>query len=844
MKVGRLVPTPEVSRFLASLGEAWIVEAGSEVLSTPDGPLQPLARVLLGGERVTLLSAGPEVGTAGYARRLAHLVLGPLCGDTLLFLDELGRTVETPLRALSRPGVRRRFHFSLVLAEGAGRLQDASSIEEVMSEALGREVRCNPTGLNALDDEMMALARAQPEMPTLPAAARALGLFLGASLMLPGGSRILEEGLPVFEFQTRTGPLRLRAGEVAREVLLRPEGGGMLADAARTLGLLARDPSAFPTEAMLAWIEWATPAGSAPDGEGREAAEMARGRRLALMDRGELEDLPELSRIWKCAGCGRLHQEVQVLPASGLFLERDRLAARRLVAASSRQVPCRCGGMLAQTSLQHAMFARFLDWPGVDLRIELQRWPDGRLVESWSLNEPAGASRSLPGRPSVEALHGVLGRRDSLSSLWLELLARASRSGQAEAAPAGELTWLVALPGGVPEATAHRLEELLAPIRGWTTRSVSIVGENSEVNSSFRTWAGEFSARLEGGRMGGLALVDWPGYVERVRQALGAEGLVHEPDDQCPERLLLHEHHSWAALDLARTLEEGIRIGLHPEEVAVGSVRRARHTLHEVRAAADLAEKLVPQGEVEVEPRRRRLCVRHPGGDLVELSLDAVLASPEGAERSLRFHLGPESTSLETCRCGAPAHLAVKVRGASWLSGLPAGRAQSLARRSIPGPAQVLVRECPDHLVYLDWSDLERHGVAREDLESLLERDLDRTGGCFQVLALADTTHWAVAFVGRDAASLACHPGLLAGVCEAASLGIPERVEVAAPDVNLLVAGQPGIPAPLLARLGETALRRLKEGPGAGGEVGWICCLDRSAPRGRFLIEGIEDLRV
>jgi len=490
------------------------------------------------------------------------------------------------------------------------------------------------------------------------------------------------------------------------------------------------------------------------------------------------------------------------------------------------------------------MFARFLDWPGVDVCFELERWPDGRLVESWSLNEPAGAVRLFPGTPSVAVFQEILGRRDSLCSLWLDLLARASRSGQAEAAPAGELTWLVALPGGEPETTAHRLQDLLGPLRGWTTRSVSIVGENSEAKPSLRSWAGEFSARLEGGGVGALALVDWPAYVERVRQALDREGMVHEPDGQCPERLLLHEHHSWAALDLAGALEEGIRIGLHPEEVAVGAVRRARRTLHQVRAAADLAETLVPQGHVEVEPRRRRLCVRHPGGQLVELSLDTVLASPEGPERYLRFHLGPESPSLETCRCGAPAHLAVKVRGAAWLAALPTGRAERLARLPIQGPVQVLVRECPDHLVYLDWSDLDRDGVAREDLESLLERDLDRTGGRFQVLALADPTHWAVAFVGRDAASLACHPGLLAGVCEAASLGIPESVEVAAPDVNLLLAGQPDIPAPVLARLGERALQRLKEGPGAGGQVGWTAHLERGAPRGRFLIEGIEDLQV
>ncbi len=844
MKARRLVPTPAVSRFLAGLGEAWFMEAGPELLSTPDGPLQALGRVLLGGERATLLSAGPEVGTPGYARRLAHLVLGPLSGDTLLFLDELGRTVETPLRALSRPGPRRRFHFSLILAQGGGLLQDAAAIESVLSEALGREVRTNPTGLSVLDDEMTALARPQPELPTLPAASRALGLFLGASLMLPGECRILGEGLPVFEYGTPAGPLRLRAGEVAREVLLRPEGGGLLAEAARTAGLLAREPSAFPPESMLAWIEWADPAEAAQGPEGWEAAELARARRSALLDAGELEDVPELSRTWSCSRCGRLHQEVRSLEPSALFLERDRLQARRLVAASSRESPCACGGMLSQKNLQHAMFARCLAWPGVDVRVEIVRASNGRLLEAWSLNEPAGLTRFLPGLPEVEVLFEVLGRRDSLCSSWTGLLARVGRSGQAEATPVGDLTWLVALPAGHPEPTARRLEEILRGLRGRTTRSISLAGQRPRSGPGFRAWTGEFTARLEEGSLGAVALVDWPGFVGRVREALRSEGLTHDPDPRCPERLLLQEHRSWAALDLGETLDSGVRLGLHPEEIAVGAVRRARQTLHQVRSAVDLAETLVAQGEVEVEPRTRRLRVRRPGGDLVELDLDAVLGSPEGPERHLRFHLGPESQTLETCRCGQPAHLALKVRGPAWLAAVPAERAADLVRVEVQGLAAIVMRECVHHLVCLETSDLQRHGIRQEELAGLLERDLDRTGGHYRVLALADPTHWAAAFIGPDAASLACHPGLVAGVCEAASLGIPEIVEVAAPDLNLLLAARPGTPAHLLVHLAEQALRRLQEGPGAGGALDWRIRLEHSPPRGRFMIEAIEDLPI
>ena len=72
---------------------------------------------------------------------------------------------------------------------------------------------------------------------------------------------------------------------------------------------------------------------------------------------------------------------MQSLPASGLFLGRTVWQPAAWWPLPLARYLANYGVMLPQANLQHVMFAHFLYWP-VDLRIEIQRWPDGRLIES------------------------------------------------------------------------------------------------------------------------------------------------------------------------------------------------------------------------------------------------------------------------------------------------------------------------------------------------------------------------------------------------------------------------------------------------------------------------------
>jgi len=338
--------------------------------------------------------------------------------------------------------------------------------------------------------------------------------------------------------------------------------------------------------------------------------------------------------------------------------------------------------------------------------------------------------------------------------------------------------------------------------------------------------------------------VDWPGFQESVRRDLERAGLEPQADPVLPGRWLLPDARCWIHLDLESLLDQGLWAGMYPEEIGLSAVGHVQQRLGLVQRVVDLARRLVPQGRLDLDPERGLVHVHLPQGAAVELHLDRVLASPEGPERSLRFALSPEARGLEVCRCGEPSHLAVKLRSPSWLASLPAEEAAGLVCRPVPGPPQVFVRECTHHVVPLRASDLVAEGLSLEALQARVERDLDRTGGCFRALVVAQEGRWGAAFLGPDVASLVCHPGLVAGACEAASLGLPERVRVRVPDLNLLVVWQPDLPAPRLEALIHAARAALLEDPGSGGGVDLRVEVVRTAPRGRLVLEGLKEVLV
>ena len=834
--------TPAAERYLSFLEETWEFEAGAAVLETPDGPVEACGRVLVAREWRTLLPARPEVGTEEFCRRLAHVALGPLAEDYLVFLDSWGLEVDTPLRVLVSPGARRRFHLSLLQAEAQGRLEGLGDLEDVMSEALGQRVFTTMDGLYALDEVMSLVARPQPGLPTLPSAVRAVGLFLGASLQLPGGAQITGGRSPVFEYKVPAGRLRFRTGEVAREALLHPDKPELLAGSLRSVGEFARDPRSWPASPFCRWIEWVADPHPGRSEEGEQACRKSREDRRSYLESSPVSNRPTLSRVWRCETCREMHLDVQVpteLPPAHLEEARGRL---REAVGASKDFSCRCGASLSFKEFRFARYSRFFSWPGKDVGLEVERSADGRLFEGWAVREPGGEDQPLPGEPTAEALREALGRDWSLATSWVRVMEAAAGSRQSELALAGDLTWLAVVPPGPIEATCRRVEELLGPLQGRSCRVIRLSETPADQPESFREWAGDFAVRLEAGLFGAVALVDWAGYAQQVLKILASEGLKPVPDPDHPGRIHLSARLSWGTLDVARDLVLGVQSGRYPEEVAVMAVREAHHALQELQRALTAVEALVPGGTVEVDPARHLVEVIPADGPPVELEADALAASGEGLERRARFLLNPEPDRLDLCRCGEPAHLTARICSLQYLETLPRGRVSRLARREKPGLPQILVHECPYHRVDLEKSDLERMGLRLDETEARLERDLDRTGGRFQALRLSETFGWAVALVGSEAASLAIHPGLVCGALEACGLEIPGRMELAALDQNLLLVCGPGVEPPVLAVLAERARALLEELVGRGGELPLRLRFARTPSRGRFQIEAVEEV--
>lgn len=832
-------PSPVALRYLEALAEPWELLGGAETLATPEGPLDVAGRAEVSGEIRTLIEAASWTGSEQDCLRLGHVALGALAEDYLVFLGPSGEVVDTPLQPLLAPGPRRRFHLRLLQAQRQGRLDRADDIERVMSEALDQPVRCMPDGLYTLDDAMSVIARRRPDLPTLASSARAVALFLGMTCMSASGRRYELSGKVVrVDLETWSGPLRIQAGEAARDALLGSE-PGLLSSVLRSVSLLARDSGAWPEEVALPYVAWAPdPEGPiTPDAE--ESVTPLMERRQDSVDCGLVPEFPELVRSWRCPGCSRIHEDLQVLvDFTPRTVEVALLRLRQAVAAVVHGALCRCGAALPFGALQAAVYCQYFPWPGVDLQIRVIRAEDGRLLESWSRTESGGSPQLLPGEPSGDILREHLGRRYTLAAEWAPLLEEADRSGELRAAPAGGLTWLLALPPGRPGDIARAVQEALAPARDWEARVLHL----RDLPEHFRTGIPAVDGRIASGALGSAAVVDAGGLRARVLSELRNEGISVDPDEERPDLLHLQDLRLGASLDLAEELSHAVAAGRYPEDVVALAVRRARTAMRNVQRAVAEVERLTPKGtKLALDARSHVLRVSLPAQEPVELDLRRLLGptgDDEGLERHVRYLLAPEVPRLDLCRCGEPAHLAVRLRSPEWL----AGREGRLA--TVPGesPPHVYVRECPYHVRYLDWEALDGMGVPREGLERLRYRDLDRTGTSLRAVRLVGKAPFGILFVGEEAASLASHPALVAGACEAAGVQPPTMLEAISQDQNLLLACAPELPAPLRKVLQDRG--QVLVGQATGGALPLSRTLLMGAIRGRIRVEELEEITV
>lgn len=830
-------PTPVALRYLEALAEPWELLGGAERLSTPDGPLEVAGRAEVSGEIRTMFEARAFPGTEEDCLRLAHVALGALAEDYLVFLGPSGEVVDTPLYPLLAPGPRRRFHLRLLQTQKAGRLERADDIERVMSEALDQPVRCMPDGLYTLDDAMSVIARRRPDLPTLGAAARAVALFLGSTCMSASGRRYAISGkVLLVDLETWSGPVRIRAGEAARAALLGAD-PGLLSSVLRSVSLLARDSGAWPEEAALPYVSWAPDPEAPFSEEAQEALPPLLDRRQDSVDCGTVPEAAELVRAWKCPGCAAIHEDVQLLvDFMPRTIEEALLRLRESVVAVKNGALCRCGAALPFSALQVALYGQFFPWPGVDLQLRVVRAADGRLLQSWSRSESGGTPQVLADEPSGEVVRQSLGRRYTLAAEWKPLLEEADRTGQLRAAPAGGLTWLVALPPGRPSDTAAALKEALAPARDWEATVLFL----RDLPEAFRTGTPALDGRISSGALGSAALVDMGGLRTRVLAELRNEGISVDADEERPDLLHLQDLRLGASLDLAEELTWAVAAGRYPEDVVALAVRRARTAMRNVQRAVAEVERLTPKGtKLSLDVRRQVLQVVLPGQPAAELDLRRLVGpagDDDGLERHVRYLLAPEVPRLDLCRCGQPAHLAVRLRSPEWVGG------RDLA--TVPGenPPHVYVRECPYHTRFLKWEALDAMGLPREGMERLRYRDLDRTGTSVRAVRLVGKAPFGIVFVGPEAASLAGHPALSAGACEAAGVTPPTMLDAHSADTNLLLLCAPELPAPLRKVLQDRGLALLGSATGLPLDLRRTLLL--GAIRGRIRVDELEEITV
>lgn len=559
-------------------------------------------------------------------------------------------------------------------------------------------------------------------------------------------------------------------------------------------------------------------------------------------------DHQDANLAYRCPHCGREERRtVSVrIPLAQLSIAALQAGLYGAAGQPGPRCPCAPGqsGQVLQAATLEYQFLQGGD--ALQLEGEVR---EGKLggVRYWKVSSH-GDRQDLGASLDEEGMLLAFGRPLSVRAAWDFFLRRTlqRREGQIMTFPGFALA--TAPPGARMAAVLQSNAELARMTVGEDALVVALreVDELAALpEGSYHEWLSARMAQVVARGEVGAALIVRPGaVVDRFGLALAVHGIrwrrvgltrIRVERDGVFLMITSWEWFTWDILMRGFSIDETAAI-----RAALADAELRGMEAHRQRLVGEFPGWQVSVDERVDAGKARDCCylrIRHPSGHAFWVNVSTMWRKAQDPAafaahvEQIRGILERRPEQLDRCACGRPAYVTKKWKPLEWLT-----RAQRSGTRLISEPslghAAVFARDCAYHSMYLAEAT---RGLSIDQLEARFEEDLNRHvfSADFELVSSPQSVP-AVALWGTNIASIALHPGLVAGVLASVGLEWEGRARFRAATTNAIALAARVAEARLLAAA-ELAARRAAQRMGDPGDaLGIEGDVELGTPAGRF----------
>jgi len=538
----------------------------------------------------------------------------------------------------------------------------------------------------------------------------------------------------------------------------------------------------------------------------------------------------EVTLTYRCPACRApaLRATAVRIPLAQLSIPA--LAQAFLEAATSPGPACRCGDRVGSV-LQAASLS--FQFPHTAERLQLDADIDQGAVRGvrFARATADGTAQQLGTHLDEEKMLEAFGRPLSVRAAWDFFLQRTVRTHEGQIMTFPGFAMVTAPPGPRMAVVLQSNAELARMVVGEDALVVPLQEVDqlaARPAGTYHEWLSPQIARAVEQKEIGAAVIVRPGAVmHRFGAALEERGLRWHRAGL--GRIRVEGHGLFFVVPDPEWLLGDIRMrGLSIEEAAairaalVDAELRGMDAHRQRLGEAFSGWGLHPESPGP-ETGGRNACylrVRHPKGNSFSVNLATIWRRAQDPAvfaahvDQLRGILAQTPERLDRCACGRPAYITKKWKPLSWVRRAEAAGGP-LLRQPALGHAAVFARDCAFHSMYV--ADTQASGgPAMRELERRFQRDVARHA--FSLDFVFETDNQGIAAVGvwgRNVASVALHPALVAGALAAAALPWRGPIRFRAATTNVLALSPGTSDRPLQA-----AAERAARAAAAGGDPG------------------------